>query len=221
LLFSNRIKTLMLKIAVSKGRIFQEAVPLLAQAGIVPLEDPDTSRKLILDTNQEDVKLVIIRATDVPTYVVYGAADMGVAGKDVLMEYDSQDLYEPLDLGIARCRLMVAGPVEEKPLRGRLRIATKYVNVTRRYYAAQGEQVEIIKLYGSMELAPLVGLADRIVDVVDTGNTLRANGLEPKTHIADISSRLIVNKAAMKMKHARVKPLLQLLKAAVQRQQHG
>jgi ATP phosphoribosyltransferase len=209
----------MLKIAVSKGRIFQEAVPLLAQAGIVPLEDPESSRKLILDTNQADVKLVIIRATDVPTYVVYGAADMGVAGKDVLMEYASPDLYEPLDLGIARCRLMVAGPVQEKPLLGRLRIATKYVNVTRRYYAAQGEQVEIIKLYGSMELAPLVGLADRIVDVVDTGSTLRANGLEPKAHIADISSRLIVNKAAMKMKHARVKPLLHMLEAAVQKAQ--
>lgn len=205
----------MLKIAVSKGRIFKETVPLLAQAGIIPSEDPETSRKLILDTNQDDVKLVVIRATDVPTYVEYGAADLGVAGKDVLMEYGASELYEPLDLKIARCRMMVAGPVQETRPLGRLRIATKFVNITRRYYAALGEQVEVIKLYGSMELAPLVGLADCIVDVVDTGNTLRANGLEPKAHIADISSRLVVNKAAMKMKHARVKTLLGQLEAAV------
>ncbi len=207
----------MLKIALSKGRIFKETLPLLAQAGIESLESPDTSRKLILDTNHDDIKLVIIRATDVPTYVEYGAADIGVAGKDVLLEYGSQGLYEPIDLQIARCRLMVAGQINAPPPQGRLRIATKYVNITQRYYADKGEQVEVIKLYGSMELAPLVDLADRIVDLVETGNTLRANGLAPLEHIADISSRLIVNKAAMKMKHQPIKNLIQQLQVAVDR----
>lgn len=201
-------------IALSKGRIFRETLPLLAAAGIEPLDDPDSSRKLILDTSQDDVKLVIIRAADVPTYVEYGAADLGVAGKDVLMEHGGNGLYEPVDLGIARCCLMVAGPERGGPRTRRLRIATKYVQSTRRYYADRREQVEIIKLYGSMELAPLVGLADLIVDVVDTGNTLRANGLVPLEHIADISSRLIVNKAAMKMKHQRIAELIALIKAA-------
>ena len=205
----------MLKIALSKGRIFKETLPLLAQAGIEPLENPETSRKLILKTNHDDVELVIIRATDVPTYVEYGAADVGVAGKDVLLEHGGEGLYEPVDLKIAACRFMVAGPVNPPPLQGRLRIATKFVNITRRYYAEKGEQVEIIKLYGSMELAPLVGLADRIVDVVDTGKTLQANGLEPLEHIADISSRLIINKAAMKIKHAQLKKLIQQLQMAV------
>lgn len=204
-----------LTIALSKGRIFKETLPLLAHAGIVPRDDPETSRKLILDTNLDDVKLVIIRATDVPTYVEYGAADLGVAGKDVLMEHGGDGLYEPLDLQIARCRLMVAGPVEQPEPRGRLKIATKFVNATRRYYASQGKQVEIIKLYGSMELAPLVGLADRIVDLVDTGNTLRANGLEPLEHIADISSRLVVNKASMKMKSARIRGFIDQIAEAV------
>jgi len=203
-----------LTIALSKGRIFRETLPLLAAAGIEPLDDPDTSRKLILDTNLGDVKLVIIRAADVPTYVGYGAADLGVAGKDVLMEHGGEGLYEPLDLGIARCRLMVAGPADAPATPRRLRVATKYVQSTRRFYADRQEQVEIIKLYGSMELAPLVGLADRIVDVVDTGNTLRANGLMPLEHIADISSRLVVNRAAMKMKHARISGLLDRLRAA-------
>jgi ATP phosphoribosyltransferase len=203
-----------LTIALSKGRIFRETLPLLAAAGIEPADDPDTSRKLILDTSREDVKLVIIRAADVPTYVEYGAADVGVAGKDVLMEHGGNGLYEPVDLGIARCRLMVAGPEQGATRTRRLRIATKYVQSTRRYYADRREQVEIIKLYGSMELAPLVGLADRIVDLVDTGNTLRANGLVPLEHIADISSRLIVNNAAMKMKHQRVAELIARLKAA-------
>ncbi len=195
-----------LTIALSKGRIFKETLPLLAQAGIEPIDDPETSRKLILDTNQDDVKLVIIRASDVPTYVEYGAADLGVAGKDVLMEHGGNGLYEPVDLGIARCRLMVAGPEDfnDSVLNRRLRIATKYVQSARRFYAAQQRQVEIIKLYGSMELAPIVGLADLIVDVVDTGNTLKANGLVPMDHIADISSRLVVNKASMKMKHERI-----------------
>jgi ATP phosphoribosyltransferase len=201
-------------IALSKGRIFRETLPLLAAAGIEPVDDPDTSRKLILDTSQDAVKLVIIRAADVPTYVEYGAADVGVAGKDVLMEHGGNGLYEPVDLGIARCRLMVAGPEQGVARTRRLRIATKYVQSTRRFYADRREQVEIIKLYGSMELAPLVGLSDLIVDVVDTGNTLRANGLVPLEHIADISSRLIVNKAAMKMKHARIGELVARIKAA-------
>ena len=202
-------------IALSKGRIFKETLPLLAHAGIVPMDDPETSRKLILDTNQEDVKLVIIRASDVPTYVEYGAADLGVAGKDVLMEHGGDGLYEPLDLEIACCKLMVAGPKDAVDIKGRLKIATKFVNSTRRYYAQQGRQVEIIKLYGSMELAPLVGLADRIVDLVDTGNTLRANGLEPQEHIADISSRLVINKASMKTKHERLKKLIDQISDAV------
>ena len=204
-----------LTIALSKGRIFQESLPLLAAVGIEPGDDPDVSRKLILDTNSSDVKLVVIRAADVPTYVQYGAADVGVAGKDVLMEHGGEGLYEPLDLRIARCRLMVAGLAGAGVSPGRLRVATKYVNVARRYFAKQGRQVELIKLYGSMELAPLVGLADRIVDVVDTGNTLKANGLVPLEHIADISSRLVVNKAAMKMKHLRIKTLIGRLTRAL------
>lgn len=205
----------MLTIALSKGRIFQETLPLLAKAGIVPVDDPEKSRKLILDTNRDDVKLVIIRAADVPTYVQYGAADLGVAGKDVLMEHGGDGLYEPLDLGIARCRLMVAGLATPTEGEGRMRIATKYINCARRHFAAQGLQVEVVKLYGSMELAPLVGLADRIVDLVDTGNTLRANGLVELEHIADISSRLVVNKAAMKMQHARIKEFIDQMERAV------
>ena len=203
-----------LTIALSKGRIFKETLPLLAHAGIEPVDDPETSRKLILDTNQSTVKLVIIRASDVPTYVQYGAADLGVAGKDVLLEHGGAGLYEPLDLRIACCRLMVAGhePWSEKAQR--LRIATKYVNSTRRYFAGQGMQVEIIKLYGSMELAPLVGLSDLIVDVVDTGNTLKANGLRPLEKITDISSRLVVNKASMKMKHDRISGLVSRMRSA-------
>lgn len=203
-----------LTLALSKGRIFKDTLPLLAAAGITPVDDPDTSRKLILDTNRDDVKLVIIRAADVPTYVGYGAADMGVAGKDVLMEHGGDGLYEPLDLNIARCRLMVAGPASGHSERRRLRVATKFVQSTRRFYADRQEQVEIIKLYGSMELAPLVGLADRIVDLVDTGNTLKANGLVPLEHIADISSRLVVNKASMKLKHARISDFISRLGAA-------
>lgn len=204
-----------LTIALSKGRIYKETLPLLKHAGIEPLDDPETSRKLILDTNIDDIKLVIIRATDVPTYVQYGAADIGVAGKDVLMEHGGEGLYEPLDLKIARCKMMIAGPRGATVPEGRLRICTKYVNVARRYFAEQGKQVEIIKLYGSMELGPIVGLSDFIVDLVDTGNTLKANGLEPLEHMADISSRLIVNKASMKMKHARVKALIDRIGEAV------
>ena len=204
-----------LTIAVSKGRIFKDALPLLAGAGIVPIDDPETSRKLILDTSRDDVKLVLIRASDVPTYVDYGAADIGIAGKDVLMEYEGDGLYELLDLKVACCKLMVAGPEGSNTDSARLRIATKYVNSAKRYFADQGKQAELIKLYGSMELAPLVGLSDHIVDVVDTGNTLRANGLVPLEHIADISSRLIVNKASMKMKHAAVKLFIDNVAEAV------
>jgi ATP phosphoribosyltransferase len=204
-----------LTIALSKGRILEETLPLLAASGIQLKDDPDSSRKLVLDTNDAAVKIVVLRATDVPTYVQYGAADIGVAGKDVLLEHGGAGLYEPLDLGIARCRLMVAGHKGEQPAVDRLRVATKYVNVTRDYFAAQGRQVEIIKLYGSMELAPLVGLADVIVDLVDTGNTLKANGLEPKATVADISSRLIVNKASMRMKHGAVQAVIEKLKKAV------
>lgn len=204
-----------LVVAVSKGRIFKEAVPLLASVGVEPVDDPETSRKLILETSDPKVKLVVIRASDVPTYVEYGAADVGIAGKDVLLEYDGDGYYEPLDLGIARCRLMVAGPVAPGVPRSRLRVATKYAGVTQRWYAQHGVQVEVIKLYGSMELAPLVGLADRIVDLVDTGNTLKANGLVPLEHIRDISSRLIVNKAALKIKHELVTALVRRLAAAV------
>lgn len=198
-----------LTIALPKGRILKETLPLLARLGIVPEDDPDSSRKLILNTSQVGVKIIIIRATDVPTYVEYGAADVGIAGKDVLLEYDGDDLYEPLDLGIARCRLMLAGLAGNQKVDGRLRVATKYVNTARNYFAEQGKQVEIIKLYGSMELAPLLGLADQIVDLVDTGNTLKANGLVELQTIAEISSRLIVNKAAMKMKRDVIKPFVQ------------
>jgi len=206
-----------LTIALSKGRIFEQTMPLLEAAGIRALDDPERSRKLILDTNDPSVKLVIIRASDVPTYVQYGAADLGVAGKDVLLEHGGEGLYEPLDLRIARCRLMVAGkPDAGLEQRRRLRIATKYVHSAERHFAAQGKQVEIIKLYGSMELAPLVGLADLIVDLVESGNTLKANGLVPLEHIRDISSRLIVNKASWKMKHARVIGLLGALREAVE-----
>ena len=207
-----------LTIALSKGRIFDDTLPLLAAAGIQPLDDPQTSRKLILETSNPRVKLVIIRASDVPTYVQYGAADLGVAGKDVLLEHGGEGLYEPLDLRIARCRLMVAGLPDaptRAPASGRLRIATKYVRSAERYFAGKGQQVEIIKLYGSMELAPLVGLSDLIVDLVESGNTLKANGLVPLDHITDISSRLVVNKASWKMKHAAVTSLIAALRAAL------
>jgi ATP phosphoribosyltransferase len=204
-----------LVIAVSKGRILREALPLLAAAGIEPCEDPDVSRKLILETSKPNIKLVIIRAADVPTFVEYGAADVGIAGKDVLLEYEGNGYYEPLDLKIAACRLMLAGrgPVDNSSRR--LRVATKYAATTRRYFAEKGVQIEIVKLYGSMELAPLVGLADYIVDLVDTGNTLKANGLIAMEHVCDVSSRLIVNKASMKIKHAQITGLIGSLAAVV------
>jgi ATP phosphoribosyltransferase len=198
----------MLTIAVSKGRIYEDALPLLAEAGIIPTDDPKTCRKLILATTRSDVQLVIIRATDVPTFVEYGAADLGIAGKDVLIEHGAESLYEPLDLNIACCRLMTAAHKDAPKLSGRIRVATKYVKIAQSYFASQGIQAEIIKLYGSMELAPLVGLADCIVDLVDTGNTLKANDLEPRELIMNISSRLVVNKAAMKMKHEAISALL-------------
>ena len=202
-------------IALSKGRIFTQTLPLLAHAGIEAVDDPETSRKLILDTNHPSVKLLIIRATDVPTYVQWGAADIGVAGKDVLIEHGGEGLYEPLDLQIAKCRLMVAGAKGANLSGNQLRIATKYVNAARSHFAEKGQQVEVIKLYGSMELAPLVGLSDLIVDLVESGNTLNANGLVPLEHIMDISSRLVVNKASWKMKHATVIHLLGALREAV------
>jgi ATP phosphoribosyltransferase len=207
-------------IALSKGRILEESLPLLARAGIVPSEDPLATRKLILDTSLPEVKLTIIRAADVPTYVQFGAADLGIAGKDVLMEYEGDGLYELLDLKIARCRLSVAEPASlasrDDP-RGwtRVRVATKYVNITRRHFAAKGIQTDIIKLYGSMELAPLVGLSDRIVDLVSSGQTLKANGLVEVEPIADISAWLVANKAAMKMKRPALKRIVDQLAQAV------
>lgn len=205
----------MLTIAVSKGRIYEDALPLLQGAGIIPVDDPDKSRKLIIHTNHENIRLLIIRATDVPTYVEYGAADMGIAGKDVLVEYGAEGLYEPLDLKISHCRLMTAGKKGTRKTSGRIRVATKYVKSAQQYFAEHGIQADIIKLYGSMELAPLVGLADCIVDLVDTGNTLKANGLEPQDLIMNVSSRLVVNKAAMKMKHRLVMEFVQSLRALV------
>jgi len=206
-----------LTIALSKGRILKETLPLLAHADIFPVDDLDKSRKLLFDTNQENVNLLIVRASDVPTYVQYGAADVGVSGKDVIDEHGGAGLYEPLDLEIAKCRLMLAGPPDvDLKQQKRLRVATKFVNTTRNWFASKGQQVEVIKLYGSMELAPLVGLADCIVDVVDTGGTLKANGLVTLEHIADISSRLIVNKASMKMKQQAVKNLIKQIKDGVQ-----
>ena len=201
-----------LTLALSKGRILEATLPLLAAAGITPEEDPDASRKLVFQTNKPGLRLLVIRASDVPTFVSYGAADIGVAGKDVLIEHGGADLYEPVDLGIARCRLMTAGlPGAMEAAKHRpLRVATKYVETTRAHFARIGRQVEIIKLYGSMELAPIVGLADVIVDLVDTGNTLYANGLEPFDLIEDISARLVVNKAAQKMKHAQIDELVSL-----------
>lgn len=213
-----------LTIALTKGRIMEETLPLLAAANIVPVDDLKTSRKLLFATNHPDVRLLLLRGSDVTTYVRYGTADIGVAGKDMLMEYgresaelfSDQGIYELLDLKIAKCRLMTAGKKDGQPVRDRrIRVATKFVNIAKAYYAEKGIQADIIKLYGAMELAPVLGLADEIVDIVDTGNTLLANGLEPWDAIADISSRLIVNKASMKMKHARIKALVDSIAAAV------
>ncbi len=210
----------MITIALSKGRIFEETLPLLNAAGITALEDPESSRKLILPTNRADVRLIIVRASDVPTYVQYGAADMGVAGKDVLNEHGGDGLYQPLDLNIAKCRMMVAVRNEfdyEAAVKqgARLRVATKYVKTAREHFAAKGVHIDLIKLYGSMELAPLVGLSDAIVDLVSSGATLKANNLKAVEEIAPISSRLIVNQASLKLKRALIQPMLDAFAGAV------
>ncbi len=204
-----------LTIALTKGRILRETLPLLARAGVEPAEDISSSRKLVFSCTRDDVKLLVLRGTDVPTYVRHGAADLGVVGKDILLEQGAQGLYEPLDLGIARCRLMTAAPVGWEAGSSRVRVATKFTNVARRYFAERGMHAELIKLYGAMELAPMMNLADVIVDIVDTGNTLRANGLEPRELIAEVSSRLVVNKASMRSKHAAIVGLTDALAAAV------
>lgn len=203
-----------LTLALSKGRIFEETLPLLEAAGIRVTEDPETSRKLILATNDPAVRVIIVRASDVPTYVQYGAADFGVAGKDVLQEHGGEGLYQPIDLNIANCRMSVAVSVGfdyATAVRhgARLRVATKYTEIARQHFANKGVHVDLIKLYGSMELAPLVGLSDAIVDLVSTGNTLRANNLVEVEHIMDISSRMVVNQAALKMKRERLQPILE------------
>ena len=217
---------MMLTIALSMGRIFDETLPLLAEAGIVPAEDPEASRKLIIGTTRPDTRIIIVRASDVPTYVQYGAADIGVAGRDVLVEHGGDGLYQPLDLCIARCRMMVAvssgfdyaAAVQSG---ARLRVATKYVKTAREHFAAKRVHADLIKLYGSMELAPLVGLADAIVDVVSSGNTLRANNLTAVEEIAPISARLIVNQAALKLKHNALQGLIEILGNAVARRMTG
>lgn len=210
----------MITLALSKGRIFDETVPLLAQAGIRPLEDPETSRKLIIGTTSAEVRLIIVRASDTPTYVQYGAADLGIAGKDVLLEHGGEGMYQPLDLRIAACKMMVAVPKGFDYARAvqqgaRLRVATKYVQTAREHFGAKGVHVDLIKLYGSMELAPLVGLADAIVDLVSTGSTLRANNLVAVEEILPVSARLIVNQAALKLKRETIQPLLNAFSKAV------
>ena len=210
----------MITLALSKGRIFDETLPLLESAGIRPLENPETSRKLIIGTTRADLRLVIVRASDTPTYVRYGAADLGIAGKDVLLESGSEGLYQPLDLNIAACRMVVASKSDFDYVgavqRGaRLRVATKYVQIAREHFGAKGVHVDLRKLYGSMELAPLVGLAEVIVDLVSSGNTLRANDLKVVEEIQPVSSRLIINQAALKLKHEQLQPLVNAFDAAV------
>ena len=211
-------------IALSKGRIFEETLPLLDAAGIVPLEDPESSRKLILPTNRDDVRLIIVRASDVPAYVQNGGADIGIAGRDVLVEHGGDGLYQPLDLKIARCKMMVAVregyDYEGAARRGaRLKVATKYVKIAREHFASKGMHVDLIKLYGSMELAPLVGLADAIVDLVSTGSTLRANHLVAVEEIMPISSRLVVNQASLKLKRPQLQPIIDAFAQVVARKQ--
>ena len=202
-------------IALTKGRILKETLPLLKKIGLEPVDDVFTSRKLLFSTNQENIRILILRGSDVPTYVQFGKADIGIAGKDGLLEHQGDGYYEPLDLGIARCKLMTAAPVGYQPADGKLRVATKYTKVAREYYAQQGKQIDLIKLYGAMELAPIMDLADEIVDIVDTGNTLKANGLEAREMITEISSRVIVNKASMKTKFPEIKDILTALEAVV------
>jgi ATP phosphoribosyltransferase len=212
----------MITLALSKGRIFEETLPLLRAAGIEVLDDPEKSRKLILTTNQPGVRVLVVRATDVPTYVQYGGADLGITGKDTLLEHGSDGLYQPLDLNIAKCRISVAvradfDYVSAVKQGSRLKVATKYVAIAREFFAAKGVHVDLIKLYGSMELAPLVGLADAIVDLVSTGNTLKANHLVEVDHIMDISSRLVVNQAALKLKQAPIRQIIDAFASAVVR----
>jgi len=211
-----------ISIALSKGRIFEETAPLLARVGLRPKEDPGSSRRLVIGTQRRDTRLIVVRASDTPTYVQHGGADLGIAGGDVLVEHGGEGLYQPVDLGIARCRMMVAvrkgfdyqGAVRRG---ARLRVATKFVNITRAHFAAKGVHVDLIRLYGSMELAPLTGLADAIVDLVDTGRTLRENGLAAVEEIMPVSARLIVNQAALKTKRARLQPLIDAFAAAAAR----
>jgi ATP phosphoribosyltransferase len=210
----------MITLALSKGRIFDDSLPLLRAAGIEVLEDPETSRKLILATTRPDVRVVLVRATDVPTYVQYGGADLGVAGHDILLEHGGQGLYQPLDLGIARCRLSVAVRADfdyAAAVRqgSRIRVATKYTHCAREHFADKGVHVDLIKLYGSMELAPLTGLADAIVDLVSTGNTLKANHLVEVEHIMPISARLVVNQAALKLKREPLRALIDAFESAI------
>ncbi len=210
----------MITLALSKGRIFDDTLPLLASAGVEMLDDPQTSRKLILATSRPDLRVVLVRATDVPTYVEYGGADLGITGKDVLLEYGGSGFYQPLDLGIAKCRISVAvrkdfDYAQAVKKGSRLRVATKYVDIAREFFAKKGVHVDLIKLYGSMELAPLTGLADAIVDLVSTGNTLKANDLIEVEPIMEISSRLIVNRAAMKLKHEKIQPLIDAFNTSV------
>jgi len=210
----------MITLALSKGRIYDETLPLLGRAGIEPAEDAESSRKLILGTNRAGLRLILVRASDVPTYVQYGAADLGVAGRDLLAEHGGQGLYQPLDLGIAKCRMAVAVPegfdyAAAVRQGARLKVATKYIRTAREHFAEKGVHVDLIKLYGSMELAPLVGLADAIVDLVDTGNTLRANKLKVVEEIMPVSSRLIVNPASLKLKRDAIAPLLDAFREAV------
>src|SRR3954466_1658134 len=209
-----------ISIALSKGRIFDETAPLLARVGIRPRANPQSSRKLVIATNRRDLRLVVVRAGDTPTYVQHGGADIGIAGRDVLAEHGGEGLYQPLDLGIARCRMAVAAPegfdyASAVKQGARLRIATKYIGTAREHFAAKGVHVDLIKLYGSMELAPLVGLADAIVDLVDTGNTLRANKLRVVEEIMAVSSRLIVNPASLKLKREAIAPLIDAFREAV------
>jgi ATP phosphoribosyltransferase len=210
----------MITLALSKGRIFDDTLPLLASAGIQVLDDPDKSRKLILATNRPDLRVVLVRASDVPTYVQYGGADLGVAGKDVLIEHGEQGLYQPLDLQIARCRMSVAVRADFDYAHAvrqgsRIRVATKYTQIARQHFADKGVHVDLIKLYGSMELAPLTGLADAIVDLVSTGSTLKANQLVEVEHIMDISSRLVVNQAALKLRREPLRALIEVFAKAV------
>jgi|TARA_B110000438_G_scaffold38907_1_gene38766 ATP phosphoribosyltransferase len=209
------MKSTNLVIALTKGRILKETLPLLAAANIEPMEDITQSRKLLFDTNFDNVKLMVVRGSDVPTYVEFGSADMGVAGKDLILEHGSKGFYEPLDLRIAKCRLMTAEPMVPSSTSDTLKVATKFTNIAKKYFAEQGQQVELIKLNGALELAPSLGLADLIVDIVETGKTLTANGMEPKDLITNVSSRVIVNKASMKIKNAIIHDILRKLSAAV------